>query len=174
VPLSGFAYFGKPGRVLIGMPMSGRALHLRDDEWITNRKTDRRQAPRRSTLQRLHDLNDKCARRFQSQWPQGVRLGFALPKDIAAFVADGNHGLGVNVFQGFVHVAHGSAEECFVSAAEFLAVIARNKPAFTRPASIISNRDPSRSCGRWLSVVNGALVVCGGIHEPRIFEAKAS
>jgi hypothetical protein len=154
--------------------MSGRALHLRDGELITNRKTDRRQSAPRSPLERVHDLNEKYARQFPGQWPNGVRIGFLLPKFIAPFVADGPAGLGVNVIKGFVQIMHGSAEECFVSAADFLAVVAKERPAFTTVASIRSIADPSRACGRWFSVVNGALVVGAGIHEPKIYGDKAA
>lgn len=52
--------------------MSGRARHLRDGEWITNRKTDRRQSARTKP----QDMPD---------W----RLSFILPDAIAFSVADG-------------------------------------------------------------------------------------
>lgn len=152
--------------------MSGRARHLRDGILITNRKTDRRQSRRRSPLERLHDLNVRCARRFPNPWR--VRLGFLLPRTIAPFVADGPHGIGINVYRGFVQISHGSAEECFVSASHFLAVIAKDRPAFIVPGSLMTIEQPPRTGARWLSVVNGALVVCSGMHEPRIYGDKAA
>jgi hypothetical protein len=152
--------------------MSGRARHLRDGVWITNRKTDRRRSPRRSPLERLHNLNITYARRFPNPWK--VRLGFTLPEFIAPFVADGSHGIGINVIKGFVQVSHGSSEECFVSASEFLSVVAKDKPAFIVPGSLITVEVPPRTGGRWLSVVNGALVVCAGINEPRIYGDKCA
>jgi hypothetical protein len=151
--------------------MSGRTLHQRDGKLITNRKTDRRQSPKRPLIERLYELNDAHARRFPSQWQRGVRMGFLLPKELKPFVADGNHGLGVNVFRGFVQITHGSSEECLISATEFFATIARQRPAFTVMAALVSIAEP-RSCGRWLSVVNGAMVESSGIHEPRIYEPR--
>jgi hypothetical protein len=151
--------------------MSGRTLHLRDGELITNRKTDRRQSPRRPLLVRLHEINERQARRNPSPWKFDVRLGFLLPKMLQPFVASGPHGNGVTVHRGFVQIRHGSTEECLLSAAEFFAVVARGRSAFVVMASIVSPTHPDRpGCGRWLSVVNGAMVVCSGQVEPRIYE----
>ena len=110
--------------------MSGRTLHLRDGELVTNRKTDRRQSPRRPLLVRLHEINERQARRNPSPWKFDVRLGFLLPKMLQPFVASGPHGNGVTVHRGFVQIRHGSTEECLLSAAEFFAVVARGRSAF--------------------------------------------
>lgn len=99
-----------------------------------------------------------------------MRLGFFVPKALQPFVASGPHGHNVNVIHGFVQVMHGSAEECFVSAEHFFMEVARGKAAFTVVASIISSEFPGRHYGRFLSVVNGAMVVSGGFVEPRIYE----
>lgn len=149
--------------------MSGRALHLRDGEWITNRKTDRRQAPKRPLIERLDTLNLKYAKRYPTRWCPEVRMGFLLPKLWAPFVASGSHGIGVNVIRGFVQITNGSAEECFQSAIEFCAVVGKGKPHEIIMTTIRSSAHPDKSYGRWLSVVNGAAVECSGHVKPRIY-----
>ena len=154
--------------------MSGRTLHLRDGIWITNRKTRRRRAPTRPMLERLHDLNEKCRRRFPDRWVPDVRVGFLLPKTLDPFVASGPHGPGVNVHRGFAQIACGSTEQCFLRAREFLAAVAMDRPAFTTMAVISSTAQPGRYHGRHLTVVRGALVISSGVIEPRVYEGKAA
>jgi hypothetical protein len=150
--------------------MSGRARHLRDGVWITNRKTARRQSPRRPLLERLHDLNARQARRDPGY---DVRIGFLLPPELGGFVASGPHGGGVHVLKDFVQISGVSAEQCFQRAANFFAVVAKDR-AFTRRASIISLKRPGEHYGRHLTVAGGTLMVCGGYVEPKIFHARAT
>lgn len=152
--------------------MSGRTLHLRDGELITNRKTDRRQSPRRPLLERLHDLNSRDVRPRPSDAPPEIRMAFLLPKMLQGFVASGPHGPGVAVLaRGFVRITSYSSERCFDLARGFFVAVAADRPGFTVTASIIDAGDPARSCGRHLTVVRGAMVVSGGLVEPRVFEA---
>lgn len=153
--------------------MSGRSLHLRDGKLITNRKTDRRQSRARPLPERLHDLNSRCRRRYPEVWVSDVRLGFLLPKELSAFVVSGRHGPGINIIRGFVQVTHGSAEECFMSAAMFFAGIARDRPAFTVLAVVSAGSAPHQPFYRNLSVVNGAMVVSSAKLDPRIYEVAA-
>ncbi len=157
-----------------GARMSGRTLQLRDGIWITNRKTDRRRAPVRPMLERLHELNERCRRRFPDSWVPDVRVGFLLPKTLDPFVSPGQHGPGINVHRGFAQIACGSTEQCFVRARDFLATVAKDRPAFTMVACISSSAQPGRYHGRHLTVVRGALVISSGVIEPRVFEGKAA
>jgi hypothetical protein len=152
--------------------MSGRTLHWRDGELITNRKTERRQSPRRPTLARLHDLNVTSLKRSPPRWVPEVRIAFLLPKTLRGFVASGAHGIGVKVIKrDFVQVCSGSSEQCFKLAQEFLRVVAKDRPAFTMTASVMSSAHPDRTYGRHLTVVRGAVVVSGGVVEPKVWEA---
>jgi len=137
------------------------------------RKTDRRQSPARPLLERLDKLNERCIKRFPARRFPDVRLGFMLPKGWRPFVASGPHGPGINVFRGFVQIAHGSSDECMQTAMDFCATIGRGKPSEIIEATLRSSAHPDRSYGRWLSVVNGALVESGGIVRPRIYERAA-
>lgn len=150
------------GRVHVTLPDGRRVVGFR--------KTLARRSPRRHPLERLHDTNARCARRFPTTWARDVRLGFLLPPFLQPFVASGPHGHSINIIKGFVQVRHGSFEECCVSAEHFFVDVAKGKPAFTVLASVISNQAPGAHYGRYLSVVNGAMVVCGGAVEPRIYE----
>ena len=154
--------------------MSGRTLHLRDGVLITNRKTDRRQQPKRPLLERLHEMNARLAKRHPSKWAPDVRVCFLLPKTLAGFVASGPHGIGVVVFKGFVHITSYSLEQCLQQARELFASIARQRPAFTVTCSILSLSRPDRTWSRHLTVVNGTLIVSGGLVEPVIYEARAA
>jgi len=149
--------------------MSGRALHQRDGEWITNRKTDRRQSPKRPLIERLDALNVQYAKRYPTRWCPEVRMGFLLPKLWAPFVSSGPHGFGVKVIRGFVQITNGSAEECFQSAINFCAVVGKGKPPEIILATIRSSTEPNKHHGRWLSVVNGAMVASSGHVEPRVY-----
>jgi hypothetical protein len=149
--------------------MSGRALHEREGVLITNRKTDRRQAPKRPLIERLDALNIKYAARYPTRWRPEVRMGFLLPKLWAPFVSSGSHGIGVNVIRGFVQITNGSAGECFQSAIDFCAVVGKGRAPEIILATIRSSSEPDKHHGRWMSVVNGALVECSGHVQPRIY-----
>lgn len=156
--------------------MSGRVRWQRDGETVVgHRKTDRRQAPKKPVLERLHDLNLKRIRAQRS--PGGaptVHMAFLLPKSLQGFVRSGQHGIGVTVHaKGFVEVTSYSAEQCFALARDFFADVARDRPAFTMIASIISSRAQDQTYGRHLTVVSGALVVCAGYVTPKVFEVRA-
>lgn len=117
-------------------------------------------------------MNGKLARRHPSKWVPDVRLCFQLPKTLAAFVAPGKHGFGVFVHRGgFVQVTHGSSEQCFTLAQEFLASVARQRPGFTMMASIICG---DRWFARHLTVVAGALVVSSHRVNPLLIEGRAA
>lgn len=152
--------------------MSGRALHYRDGELITNRKTDRRQSPKRPIEVRVQEADVKLRRRFPSKWVHDVRLSFLLPKPLAPFVASGLHHHNIIVHRGFVQVMHGSSEECLVSAADFFAIVARDREAFTVLGVITSSMHPGRVAHRYLTVVNGAMVVSTGYREPVTYEGR--
>lgn len=151
--------------------MSGRARHWRDGELVTNRKTDRRQRKARPVQERLQETNSRCTKRFKSGWR--IRLGFWLPNEYRGFVSDGPHGIGVDVWKGFVHVSNGSSDECFMSAANFLATIAKGRPSFSRLAILTSIEAQERPYFRNLTVVNGALVVSAPSLDPRVYEGRA-
>ena len=136
--------------------MSGRTHHWRDGKLITNRKTDRRQSPRR---------------RPENQFPD-IRLTCALPKTLAFAVAPGVHGYGVEVLNGGVaQIIGNSAEHCFLLARAFFAKVATERPGFTVTASIVSTEKPDKWDSRHLTIVRGAMVVSGGNVEPKVFEA---
>lgn len=149
--------------------MSGRSLHLRDGKLITNRKTDRRQSPKRPIAVRLAEINRKGINQVVGV---EVRMAFLLPQSLRGFVASGRHGVGVNVMaRDFVQITGHSAEQCYSLARTFFADVAKARPAFTALASIVSSKAPDQSFGRHLTVVSGALVVSNGSHEPKVFEA---
>jgi len=151
--------------------MSGRSLHLREGVLITNRKTDRRQSPKRPMIERLHDL----AVAGITPLPDGqteVRMVFDLPDWLQCLVSKGEHKDGVTVFpRGFVRITSWSAEKCFMRAQAFFRDVASERGAFTRRAVIINTQNPRASYSRWMSVVRGALVISSGVHEPKVFEA---
>lgn len=153
--------------------MSGRVRWQRDGKTVIgHRKTDRRQTPARPIRDCLDDLNRKALAGSAVGAPQDVRMAFRLPQSLKGFVASGAHGVGVNVVTGdFVQIKGYSAEQCFSLARRFFADVAKDRPAFTTMASLMSNREPDRSYGRWLVVVQGALVACAGNTEPKVFEA---
>jgi hypothetical protein len=149
--------------------MSGRTRHLRDGEWITNRKTDRRN-PRRDPRDKLREL---VADKPDEGFP--IRMAFRLPKSLEGFVAPGSHGFGLEVLpRGFVYINSRSAEQCFIAAGKFFATIARQRPAFIASCIIVNVRRPHETYARYLTVVRGSLVVCaGGLIEPKVYEAAA-
>jgi hypothetical protein len=145
--------------------MSGRARHLRDGHWITNRKTDRRN-PRRDPRDKLKEL----AGAHGDDWP--VRMVFRLPKTLEGFVAPGPHGLGITVLgRGYVRIGSDASERCFAKAREFCAVVAKDRPAFTSYAVLSATKEPGRSFGRWLIVMKGSMAVASGLDEPKVYEA---
>ncbi len=152
--------------------MSGRVrVELADGRTVTGFRKTLRRNPRKSPIERVHDFNAKCAKRFQSKWVRDVRVGFFLPRALQSFVASGPHAHNVNVWHGFVQIMHGSAEECFMSAEHFFFDVARDRPAFTVLAAVTSKDFPERRYCRHLTVVNGAMVVSSGWQEPKIFQA---
>lgn len=152
--------------------MSGRAIvNLEDGRTVRGYRKTLRRNRRRPLIERVHEANHRCRRRFPSKWVHDVRLGFFLPHTLQPFVASGPHGGNVNVSHGFVQVMGGSTEECCITAEKFLVDVAKGKPAFTAIASVTSSRFPEKHYSRWLSVVNGALVVCAAcLVEPKIYE----
>ena len=58
-------------------------------------------------------------------------------------------------------------------ARDFFAVVAKDRPAFTALAAIVSSDDPTRSYGRHLVCLGGNLIVSAGVIEPKVFEAHA-
>ncbi len=152
--------------------MSGRTLHERDGVLITNRKTDRRQSPKRPLIERLHELNDRSSRRHPSRWVPDVRIGFMLPKLLSGFVAGGEHGP-VRVHRGFVQVTDVSRERCLTHLQSFFADVAKQRAAFTVTASCTSSAHPGEHYACWIVVVRGAIVECGGHREPQVFERAA-
>lgn len=145
--------------------MSGRVRWQRDGETVTGfRKTDRRQS-RRDPIDKLRAVNMRHA-------DLPVRMAFRVPQTLEAFLSPGPHGIGVNVLaRGYVSIASHSSEQCFLSAQEFFAKIAKDRPGFVVRASIINADDPGRSHGRWLCVVAGKMVQAAGDMMPKIYEA---
>ncbi len=143
---------------------------------ITNRKTDRRQSRPKPLIERIVAIHDRITRKFPTPWSSDVRVGFFLPKFLWPFVASGPHGAGVEVLRGFVQLRDGSAEECFQSATHFFEVIAKDRPAFSVLA-VITRVTPKpelterRVYARYLSVVNGAMVVSSAMIDPKIYGA---
>jgi hypothetical protein len=97
-----------------------------------------------------------------------VRIGFLLPREIAPFVRNGEHGARIYVLRGFAQIVHGSTVEAFREAEKFFRDVASGRPAFTVLAVITATDDP-RSFYRNLTVVNGALVVSGAAIEPTVY-----
>jgi hypothetical protein len=96
-----------------------------------------------------------------------VRLTFLLPDTV--LVSPGPHGFNTAVLPGnVVRIRGREARHCFAMARELFAlVVAWDRPAFTCRA-IISRDDDDRTYGRHLTVVRGALVITGGMVEPRV------
>ena len=153
--------------------MGGRVRWQRDGKTVVGyRKTNRRQGPRRSTLDRLADLNRQTLKPRVPGDPHEVRLAFLLPASLQGLVASGAHGIGVTVLaKGFVQVIGHSAEQCCMLARAFLADVAAERPAFTALASILGSQEPDHPYGRHLTVVSGSLIVSGGSVEPKVYEA---
>jgi hypothetical protein len=98
-----------------------------------------------------------------------VRVTFRLPDSV--LVSPGPHGFNTMVLsQQVVRIRGRSTDHCFDLARAFLMAVARERFGFTCHASITRGDDP-KSYGRHLTVVRGAVVVSGGLAEPRVFEA---
>lgn len=150
--------------------MSGRTRWKRDGHTVVGyRKTDRRQT-KRPAFERLAALNLKGLDTTDSK---AVRMAFLLPASLQGLVSSGVHGVGVMVLaRGFVRISGHSSEQCFALARDFFHDVARDRPGFTVTAAIASSAEPSRSYGRHLTVVAGAMVVSAGWLEPKVFEAR--
>lgn len=147
--------------------MSGRVrVTLEDGRRVTGYRKTLRRNPRRPLIERLHSINQKCLRRFPSQWK--VRIGFRLPEDYRGFVADGTHGSGINVLKGFVQISGDSSVQCYQKARDFLATVIGDN-VHTITTSVISIEHPGENYGRFLTTANGALFVTGGLSEPKVF-----
>lgn len=150
--------------------MSGRSLHLRDGELITNRKTDRRN-PRREPHEQRQRLIFAA---FAKPDAALVCMAFRLPKSLEPFVAPGPHGIAVEVLTGwYVRIVGASADHCCTFARTFLAGLAKERAGFTVTASIICRigEEAGKSYGRYLTVTRDSIVVSAGLIEPRLFEA---
>jgi len=86
-------------------------------------------------------------------------------------VSPGPHGFNTTVLPGnVVRIRGREARHCFALARQLVALVARDRPAFTCRAVVTHDDDP-RTYGRHLTVVRGALVISGGLIEPRVIEA---
>jgi hypothetical protein len=99
-----------------------------------------------------------------------VRLTFLLPNSI--LVSPGPHGFNVAILQGnVVRIRGRAADHCFALARCFFGAIARERAGFSCHA-VISRDDDARTYGRHLTVVQGSVVVSGGLVEPRVYDAE--
>lgn len=150
--------------------MSGRTRTvLRDGRSVLGfRKTLRRN--RRRPVGRIREPSAPAA--ILADGPSldyPVRLSFLLPDTI--LVSPGPYGFNVMVLPGnFVRIRGRSADHCFALARCFFAAVARESMAFTCHGSIIRD-DDIWAYGRHLTVVRGAMVVTGGLIEPRVYAA---
>jgi hypothetical protein len=153
--------------------MSGRVRVTHADGRVTTgyRKTDRRNNPRRESIDSLHDRNERRGNRLLA--PYKVRVAFDLPE--SALVADGPHGIGINVIKGFVQVAGHSSTQCFQKIKPFLSdILGHNGGVVTLQASVISIECPADKYSRWLTIdmalpaIDRRMHVAGG-PEPQIY-----
>lgn len=148
--------------------MSGRTRHMRDGVLITNRKTDRRQAPARPLRERLQEI----ALQGDADVGTRVRMAFVIPHALEALVAKGELPGGIQILaRGFVRITSWSAEKCFERAQSFFRDVAKDKSGFTVCTVIVNTERPGERYTRHLTVVRGAIVVSSGMLEPRIYEA---
>jgi hypothetical protein len=147
--------------------MSGRVrvTHPDGHRTIGYRKTQTRRR-QRSEEERIIEWHGRTTRRFKTDWP--VRVGFRLPKDIAALVRTGPHGGRIYVLHGFVQVAHGSRAEALREAELFFRDVARGRPSFNVLAVFTSENVPGVYFRR-LVVVNGAMVEASASVEPVVY-----
>lgn len=152
--------------------MSGRVrVTLADGRQVVGYRKTLIQRRRRTPSERATVLHNRVSRRFKTDWP--VRVGFQLPKDIAAFVSDGPHGGRIFVLRGYVQVAHASTIEAMREAERFLREVAHGKPSFDTIA-VITSRDEPRPFFRELVMVNEpSLVECSASLKPRVYGAEA-
>jgi hypothetical protein len=93
-----------------------------------------------------------------------VRLTFLLRDTI--LVSPGPHGFNTEVLPGnMVRIRGREARHCFALAREFFAW----DRAFTCRA-VITRDDHEGAYGRHLTVARGALVISGGLIEPRVYD----
>jgi hypothetical protein len=98
-----------------------------------------------------------------------VALFFILPASI--LVSPGPHGFNVVVLPGnAVRIRSKSADHGFALARSFFAAVAKDRPGFTVTVCV-SRDDHARIYGRHLTAVEGALVISGGLIEPRVYDA---
>jgi hypothetical protein len=153
--------------------MSGRVRTiLADGRHVRGyRKTLRRTWPRPVRVVRKSSPPPEF--RFQpalTDYP--VRLTFLLPLTI--LVAPGPHGFNTVVLpQNVVQICGRETDHCFALARCFFAAVAKDRPGFTVTAHV-SRDDDDRTYGRYLTVVEGALVLSGGLTEPRVYDAPSS
>jgi hypothetical protein len=148
--------------------MSGRVRTILSDGRQVRgyRKTLRRTRPRPVRVVRESSPPEF---RFQPASPAyPVRVTFLLPLTI--LVAPGPHGFNIVVLpQNMVQIRGRETDHCFALARCFLAAVGREHAGFTCHASISRDDDP-RTYGRHLTVVEGALVISGGMTVPRLYE----
>ena len=152
--------------------MSGRTLTtLADGRQVRGYRKTLRRVRRRGPLGVIREPiapSAILADRPSAEYP--VRLTFLLPDTI--LVSPGPHGFNVMVLPGSVVRIRGrAADHCFALARCFFAAIAgESAVAFTCHALIARDDDPW-TYGRHITVVRGAMVVSGGLIEPRVYDA---
>jgi hypothetical protein len=149
--------------------MSGRVLTILSDARQVRgyRKTLRRVQSRPVRLVQESSAPPVIPAGASPEYP--VRLTFMLPETI--LISAGPHGFNVMVLPGnVVRIRGRGADHCFALARNFFGAIARERAGFTCHASI-SRDDDTRTYGRHLTVVEGALVISGGMIEPRVYDA---
>jgi hypothetical protein len=153
--------------------MSGRTRTILSDGRQVRgyRKTLRRTRPR--PVRGVRESSPPPEFRFQpalTDYP--VRLTFLLPLTI--LVAPGPHGFNTVVLPpNLVQIRGRETDHCFALARCFFAAVAREHAGFTCRASI-THDDDTKPYGRHLTVVQGAMVVSGGLIEPRVYDAAQS
>lgn len=154
--------------------MSGRTrVVLPDGRFVVGyRKTLRRNPPRKPVVERVSRTRYSADRPNILSGPPSpdypVRLTFLLPDTV--MVSPGPHGFNTMVLPGnVVRIRGGNAEHCFSLARCFFAAVAMQRPGFTCHA-VLARDDDERRYGRHLTVVRGALVISGGLTQPRVFE----
>jgi hypothetical protein len=152
--------------------MSGRIRTILSDGRQVRgyRKTLRRTRPRPVRLVQESSPPEFRFRPASPEYP--VRLTFLLPLTI--LVAPGPHGFNTVVLpQNIVQICGRETDRCFALARCFFAAVAREHAGFTCRASI-THDDDAKAYGRHLTVVQGAMVVSGGLTEPRVYDAPSS
>lgn len=150
--------------------MSGRTRTvLADGRVVRGYRKTLRTSPRKPMVvvrRALPSAPDLPADPPSSDYP--VRLTFLLPDTV--LVSPGTHGFNTMVLPGnVVRIRGRNAEHCFSLARCFFAAVAMSRPGFTCHA-VVARDDDERTYGRHLTVVRGALVISGGLTQPRVFE----